>query len=164
MSKCGVDMKKILVSACLLGTPCRYDGKSKPCDAVIALSQYFELIPVCPEVMGGLQTPRVPAERTGDKVITENGKDVTKEYLLGAQNALRTAKENGCRIAVLKEKSPSCGKGRIYDGTHTKTLTEGNGTTAELLLKNGITVIGESEIHRLLPESAAIDESDEQKA
>ena len=154
MSKCGVDMKKILVSACLLGTPCRYDGKSKPCDAVIALSRYFELIPVCPEVMGGLSTPRVPAERTGDKVITENGKEVTKEYLLGAQNALRTAKENDCRIAVLKEKSPSCGKGRIYDGSHSRTLTEGNGTAAELLLKNGITVLGESEAERLLPEAA----------
>jgi len=149
-------MKKILVSACLLGTPCRYDGKSKPCGGVLALSKHYELIPVCPEVMGGLPTPRPPAERKGDKVLTENGKDVTKEYLLGAQNALRTAKENGCRIAVLKEKSPSCGKDRIYDGSHTRTLTEGNGTTAELLLKNGITVFGESEINRLLPESAEV--------
>lgn len=141
---------KILVSACLLGTPCRYDGKSVPCDNVINLKERFELIPFCPEVAGGLKTPRVAAERQGDAVVTEGGCDVTKEYRSGAEQALQIAKENGCTIAILKEKSPSCGKGAIYDGTFSRTLKDGNGVTAQLLLEHGITVIGESEVTTLL--------------
>ncbi len=141
---------KILVSSCLLGTPCRYDGKSVPCDAVKKLSEKYELIPVCPEVLGGLSTPRAASERIGDKVINKNGEDVTKEYLDGAKKALEIAKENGCEIAILKEKSPSCGKGRIYDGNFSKTLTYGNGVTAELFLKNSIMVYTENEIEKLL--------------
>lgn len=140
---------KILVSMCLFGEPCRYDGKSCPCEDVVLLKEKYELILVCPEVFGGLKTPRSPAERVGDKVISKDGKDVTKEYKLGAQKALELAKKNGCTIAVLKEKSPSCGCGVIYDGTFSGTLTEGNGVTAELLTKNGIKVIGESKIKSL---------------
>lgn len=141
---------KILVSACLLGTPCRYDGKSVPCDRVINLKERFELIPFCPEVAGGLKTPRTAAERQGDSVVTSSGCDVTKEYKSGAEQALQIAKENGCTVAILKEKSPSCGKGKIYDGTFRKVLADGNGVTAQLLLEHGITVVGESEVEMLL--------------
>lgn len=142
-------MKKILVSACLLGEPCRYDGKSRPCKQVLALKDKFELIPVCPEVMGGLPTPRPPAERCRDKILTETGSDVTNEYFLGAEIALQTACRHNIDIAVLKEKSPSCGKGRVYDGSHTKTLTDGDGVTAELFIKNGIAVYGENEVEKI---------------
>ncbi len=149
-------MEKILVSACLLGEPCRYDGKSKPCEDVLALSKRFELLPVCPEVMGGLSTPRPPAERKGEQVLTEHGKDVTKEYLTGAEKTLEIAKQHGIKIAVLKEKSPSCGNGKIYDGSHTRTLTDGNGTTAELLMKHGIKVFGESKVKRFLLDNGEV--------
>ena len=106
---------KLLVSACLLGTPCRYDGKSKKNEAVCALAERFELIPVCPEVLGGLPTPRTPSERRGACVVRKDGRDV------------------------------SCGSGEIYDGTFTGALTAGDGVTAELLKANGITVYGEGE-------------------
>ena len=139
-------MKKLLVSACLLGTPCRYDGKSKPNDAVIKLSDCYNLIPVCPEVDGGLPTPRVPSERIGDRVMMKDGRDVTENYFKGAEYALSLCIYNDITCAILKERSPSCGKGCIYDGTFTGTLTNRDGVTAELLKKNGITVLGETEI------------------
>ena len=140
---------RILVSACLLGMRVRYDGKSKPCEAVIRLMDEHELIPVCAEVFGGLPTPRVPAERSGERVITRDGRDVTEEYARGAEEIANLAGMYGCTHAILKEKSPSCGKGRIYDGTHTGTLTEGNGILAELLMEMGVKVVGETEIDSL---------------
>ena len=142
-------MENILVSACLLGVACRYDGKRKPNEAVIALKEKYNLIPVCPEIMGGLPTPRLPSEIRGATVIMENGEDVTDKYSKGAEETLRLARLFGCGKAVLKEKSPSCGSGRIYDGTFSKTLTEGNGITAGMLLANGIRVAGETEIDAL---------------
>lgn len=142
-------MENILVSACLLGVACRYDGKRKPNEAVIALKEKYNLIPVCPEIMGGLPTPRLPSEIRGETVIMENGEDVTDKYSRGAEETLRLARLFGCGKAVLKEKSPSCGSGRIYDGTFSKTLTEGNGVTAGMLLANGIRVAGEMEIDAL---------------
>lgn len=142
-------MENILVSACLLGVACRYDGKRKPNEAVIALKEKYNLIPVCPEIMGGLPTPRLPSEIRGEAVIMENGEDVTDKYSRGAEETLRLARLFGCGKAVLKEKSPSCGSGRIYDGTFSKTLTEGNGITAGMLLANGIRVAGETEIDAL---------------
>ena len=142
-------MENILVSACLLGVACRYDGKRKPNEAVIALKEKYNLIPVCPEIMGGLPTPRLPSEIRGEAVIMENGEDVTDKYSRGAEETLRLARLFGCGKAVLKEKSPSCGSGRIYDGTFSKTLTEGNGVTAGMLLANGIRVAGETEIEAL---------------
>lgn len=142
-------MENILVSACLLGVACRYDGKRKPNEAVIALKEKYNLIPVCPEIMGGLPTPRLPSEIRGETVIMENGEDVTDKYSKGAEETLRLARLFGCGKAVLKEKSPSCGSGRIYDGTFSKTLTEGNGVTAGMLLANGIRVAGETEIDGL---------------
>lgn len=141
---------KILVSACLLGTPCRYDGRAVPNEDVIALEQAFELVPFCPEVAGGLSTPRTPAERRENMVITKDGRNVTAEYVLGAEKALDLAKRHGCKTAVLKEKSPSCGCGKIYDGTFSGRLINGNGVTAQILKEAGIDVIGESEIKKLL--------------
>ena len=139
----------ILVSACLLGCPCRYDGKSKPNDAVLALMEHHTLIPICPEQMGGLATPRVPAERKDGGVFTERGGDVTEQYRRGAEEALRLAQLYGCKYAILKERSPSCGNGQIYDGSFSRRLIEGDGVTAQLLKAHGITVLGESEVDNL---------------
>ena len=142
--------KPIVVSACLLGERCRYDGASKPIEQVGLLAEKYALVPVCPEQLGGLPTPRVPAERCKDRVLTRDGRDVTDNYIRGAQEALRIARITGCKIALLKAKSPSCGCGRIYDGTHTGILTDGNGVTAELLLQNGLSVYTETGMDPLL--------------
>ena len=139
-------MKNILVSACLLGEPCRYDGKSKPCERVIALKDTYNLIPICPEVMGGLPTPRTPSEICGERVLMKDGCDVTENYNRGAQKALAIARENGCTVAVLKERSPSCGSGLIHNGLFDGGLVTGDGITTRLLKKEGIRVLGESEI------------------
>ena len=140
----------ILVSACLLGCVCRYDGQSKPHPLAQELAKRGLAVPVCPEQLGGLSTPRNPSERRGDRVVMNDGRDVTAEYRRGAEEALRLARLYGCTAAVLKERSPSCGKGRIYDGTFTGTLTAGDGVTAELLTAGGIKVYGERELEKLL--------------
>lgn len=142
-------MKKILVSACLLGVSCRYDGKSKPCAAVDALKDRYQLIPVCPEVMGGLETPRIPSELKDGRAIRKDGTDITEKCIKGANETLGLAEKFGCTAAVLKERSPSCGSGSIYDGTFTGTVVSGDGTAAALLKKNGIKVFGESELEKL---------------
>ncbi len=139
-------MKSIIVSACLLGVPCRYDGKQKPVPEVIALKDKYHLIPVCAEILGGLPTPRFPCEIKENKVINKIGEDKTYEYTNGADEVLRLAKLFGCDTAVLKEKSPSCGSGKIYDGEFSRTLKDGDGICAALLKNNGIKVLGESEI------------------
>ncbi len=137
---------KIIVSKCLLGYDCRYAGDNCKNEKVLALSKKHELIGICPEQLGGLSTPRPPAERVGDKVIAKTGKDVTAEYELGAQIALETAKNEGAELAILKAKSPSCGKGLIYDGTFTGNKIPGDGVTVELFKKNGIRVLSEDEL------------------
>ena len=148
-----MDKEAILVSACLLGVPCRYDGASKPCSAAEELREWYRLIPVCPEQLGGLPTPRPASEIGPDgRVRNRLGTDVTAEYHAGAEDALRIARENGCRLAVLKEKSPSCGAGKVYDGNFDGTLTDGDGITVRLLKSYGIRVIGESGIHALIRE------------
>ena len=139
---------RILISACLLGVCCRYDGASKPHPGAVALAERHELIPVCPEQLGGLPTPRLPAERQGNAVRTRES-DVTEQYRRGAEETLKLCKLFGCEAAVLKERSPSCGCGEIYDGTFTGTLRTGNGVTTELLLENGIPVFGESRIKEM---------------
>ena len=140
-------MEKLIVSACLLGEACRYDGKSKPCEKVKRLAEKYELIPVCPEVFGGLSTPRLPSEMQNDgSFINALGEDVTANYRKGAEETLRIAMENGCKLAILKEKSPSCGVHKRYDGTFTGTLTEKSGITAFLLRENGITVMSEDDL------------------
>lgn len=141
---------KILISACLLGLPCRYDGASKPQPWVEALAAQHQLVPVCPEQLGGLPTPRTPSERQGEHVTMKTGEDVTAQYRQGAECALALCRLLGCNAAVLKERSPSCGHGKIYDGTFSGTLTASDGVTAELLTKNGIPVYGESQIDLLL--------------
>ncbi|MEG1592927.1 MAG: DUF523 domain-containing protein [Oscillibacter sp.] len=141
---------KLLVSACLLGRPCRYDGASKADPAVLRLSEKYDCIPVCPEQMGGLPTPRAPAERQGDRVVTAAGGDVTRQYRSGGEAALERYEKERCQAALLKERSPSCGCGAIYDGTFTRTLCPRDGVTAELLKARGIPVYGESQISALL--------------
>ena len=141
---------RILISGCLLGVCCRFDGASKPHPLAEELSKKHELVPVCPEQLGGLATPRSPAERQGERIIAKTGVDVTDQYHRGAEEALKIYRLLGCEAAVLKERSPSCGSGEIYDGTFTGTLVSGNGVTAELFLKHGIPVYGESRLSELL--------------
>ena len=143
-------MENILVSACLLGIGCRYDGKHKADPAVLKLAEKYNLIPVCPEIYGGLPTPRVPSERIGDKVMMKDGTDVTENYQRGAKETLELCRIFGAKTAILKERSPSCGKGEIYDGSFSGALTARDGVSAELLISEGIRVIGESEINILL--------------
>ncbi len=135
----------ILVSACLVGAHCRYNEKGVEDKGVMAMMEWANLIPVCPEILGGLPTPRKPAERSAGRVVAADGTDVTQEYERGARETLALAKAYGCKAAVLKERSPSCGSGMIYDGTHSGRLAKGDGVTAELLKKNGIRVVGESQ-------------------
>ena len=144
-------MRYILVSACLMGTCCRYDGRTNGCDGVLSLMEREDvcLIPVCPEQLGGLPTPRIPSERRGETVVSKDGADVTAQFIRGAEEALRIARLYGCTIAILKERSPSCGTGTIYDGTFTGTLTEGDGVTAQLLRQNGIFTCGESRVQEI---------------
>lgn len=141
---------KLLISACLLGLPCRYDGASKPQPWAAELAARHELVPVCPEQLGGLPTPRAPSERQGERVIMKTGADVTAQYRQGAEGALTLCRLLGCEGAVLKERSPSCGSGRIYDGTFSGTLMDGDGVTAALLKANGISVYGEGEVEKQL--------------
>ena len=147
---------KILVSHCLLGEPCRYDGASRLDRQVLELHKAgHTLIPVCPEVLGGLDTPRAPAELQPDgRVVNEEGEDVTAAYQAGAQAVLRIATEQGCTLAVLKARSPSCGCGEVYDGTFTRTLKGGWGVAARLLLEAGVTVMDEENLDARLFSSA----------
>jgi len=140
----------ILVSACLIGVNCRYDGNSQFLKQLDELKKVHNLIPVCPEVFGGMTTPREPSEIIGDRVMNRIGEDVTKHFQRGAEEALKLAKFYDCKYAILKEKSPSCGYGKVYDGTFSGNLTEGNGITSELLAQNGIIILGESNIDQVL--------------
>ena len=138
--------KPIIVSMCLAGIPCNYIGEACPSPKVIDLVDQGRAIPLCPEQLGGLPTPRTPAEQLDGKVITKDGRDVTAEFKMGAQRTLLIAQQVGAEVAILKARSPSCGKGIIYDGTHSGTLIEGNGETADLLIKNGIQVLTDEEL------------------
>ena len=136
----------LLVSACLLGAHCKYSGGDNLCPALAALAQSgrHTLVPVCPEVSGGLPTPRPPAERRDGRVVTAAGADVTDAFARGAQETLAMARRFHCEAAVLKANSPSCGHGTIYDGTFTGTRISGDGLTAALLEQNGIPVYNET--------------------
>ena len=139
-------MEKILVSACLLGTNCKYDGTNNRNEKVLSYVKDKEVIPICPEILGGLATPRIPSERGENKVLSKEGLDVTSNFKKGAEEALYLAKLFNVKKALLKAKSPSCGNGLIYDGTFTHTKKEGFGVTTELLRKNGIEVITEEDL------------------
>jgi len=137
---------KYIVSACLAGECCRYDGKSNTVNSVKELVESGSAIPVCPEILGGLPVPRIKCElrrnENGSAAINgEDGNDYTVYFTAGAEAALEIARKNGITAAILKSNSPSCGMGLIYDGTFTGKLTEGNGITAELFLKSGLDVI-----------------------
>ena len=134
---------KIIVSACLLGDNCKYNGGNNYNRELSNFLKDYEVIKVCPEVMGGLSIPRVPSEIKNGKVINQEGVDVTHEYQLGALKTLEIAKDNNIKIAILKSNSPSCGSGKIYDGTFSKTLINGDGVTAKLLKENKIIVLNE---------------------
>jgi len=146
--------KRVLVSACLLGVPCRYDGLSKADPVVREAAARYGFIPVCPEILGGLATPRTPAERVGERVLTKDGRDVTEAYAQGARAVCALAKLYSAAYACLKERSPSCGCGAIYDGTFSGTLTRGNGTTTDALRAMGVHVYGESALETLMKDLA----------
>ncbi|MBR2894729.1 MAG: DUF523 domain-containing protein [Oscillospiraceae bacterium] len=133
-----------------MGECCKYSGGHNYCPAVEQLKERYTLVPVCPEQMGGLPTPRESSERLGERVISKSGRDVTEQFLRGAHLAVETALTHGCTTALLKERSPSCGCGTIYDGTFTGTVVPGDGVTAELLKQHHIRILGESEIQELL--------------
>ena len=145
-------MENVLISACLLGFECKYCGGSNKLteQQLAALGERFRLIPVCPETAGGLPTPRDPSERLGDKVVSNQGRDVTAQYQKGAETALWLARRYDCKAALLKEKSPSCGSGMIYDGSFTGKLIPGDGVAAEELKKERLIVFGESDTDLLI--------------
>ena len=140
----------VLVSACLMGFRCRYDGDTQRLACLDALRERHVLIPVCPEVMGGLPTPREPSEIRDGRVVSRDGRDVTEAFRRGAREAEKIARTCGCGCALLKERSPSCGLGKIYDGTFSGTLADGDGLCARLLADCGLRVIGESRAEELL--------------
>ena len=145
-------MEKLLISACLAGENCKYSGGNNFIGetALASLGDKYELVSVCPEVMGGLSVPRIPCERIGGKVMNERGEDVTAQFKTGAELTANICESQGIKKAILKEKSPSCGSGRIYDGTFSHTVIAGDGVTAERLRTLGVTLCGESEIEQLL--------------
>lgn len=143
-------MPNILVSACLLGINCRYDGKNCLNEKVLKLRDYANIIPICPEQMGGLSTPRVPGEIVGNKILSKSGDNLTDNYNNGANIALKIAQINNCKYALLKQKSPSCGCGLIYDGSFSGKLIGGDGNTTKLLKENGIMCFNDEEIEKLL--------------
>lgn len=146
----------VLVSACLAGRACRFDGSANPDDEVARLVSEGRAVLVCPEEDGGLGTPRPPAEIVGGdgadvlagraRVVTKGGRDVTEEYVAGARIALQAARDAGAERAILKARSPSCGTGCVYDGTFTRTPRDGDGVTAALLIAEGIRVISEEDL------------------
>ena len=135
-----------IVSKCLAGAPCRYDGKDNLVAEIKALVERGEAVAVCPEVLGGLPTPRTPSELQPDgRVLDKRGEDVTAQFTRGAERAMAICREYGCTCAILKARSPSCGKGVIYDGCFTGTRVPGSGVFAQMLLDTGISVMTEEE-------------------
>lgn len=124
---------RILVSACLLGYNCKYNGKNNLNKKIVELLKDQEVIPVCPEMLGGLCCPRIPCEKVGDRILDKEGNDCTKQFIKGAEIALNIAKEKQVDIAILQRRSPSCGYSVIYDGTFTGNLVTGSGVFAQML-------------------------------
>ena len=152
----------ILVSACLLGLNTRYDGCNNINSEVCSIMNDFNIIPICPEQLGGMSTPRLPSEIHGGnardvlegraRVINSEGDEVTDKFIRGADETLNIAKIYNSKMAILKSKSPSCGYGNVYDGSFSKVLKEGNGISTELLIQNGIIVFSEKDILKFLAE------------
>ncbi len=143
-------MRKILISACLVGDKVRYDKKGCYNPLIKKLLQYYELVPFCPEVEGGLKSPRKKSERRRNEVVNEDLVNVTDKFDLGAEKALSLCKYLNIKLAILKEDSPSCGVHQIYNGYFQNRKIPGQGWTTELLTKNGIKVISDNEIEDLL--------------
>ena len=143
--------EKLLISACLAGINCKFNGENNLLDRDILdeISKRYHLLFVCPEVFGGLSTPREPAEMKDGLVVTKTAKDVSENFINGAKICLKIAKLNGCKKAILKARSPSCGRGQIYDGSFSKRLILGDGVAAKLLKENEILVFSEDEIGQL---------------
>ena len=136
----------LIVSKCLAGVPCRYDGEDNLVPEIKALAESGEAVAVCPEVLGGLPTPRTPSELQPDgRILNKQGEDVTAQFVSGAERAMEICRENGCTAAILKARSPSCGKGVIYDGSFAGKRVPGNGVFAQMLLDAGIPVMTEEE-------------------
>jgi len=140
----------VLISACLMGEPCRFDGQGKLQADLLQRLEDRILIPVCPEVEGGLPIPRPPAEIVGTSVIRQNGDDVTTEFEAGSQKCTETALINDVSFAILKSRSPACGCGQVYDGTFSKTLVEGDGIFTQSLKNAGFDCISDEQylIHK----------------
>ena len=143
-------MEKLLISSCLIGNNTKYNGKNNYIKEIDQLKLKYELIPICPEVLGGLSIPRDPSEINNDKVISINGKDVTKEFNIGANKALNIALLNNIKYALLKDGSPSCGNTYIYDGTFKNNKIDGIGITTKLLKSRNIKIYNENNINELL--------------
>ena len=139
-------MPHFVVSACLAGFPCRYDGRAKSIPDIVQLVEEQNALPLCPEVLAGLGIPRCCAERLGNRIVTKDGDDITEALRYGSLTALCKAKEAGCTVAILKQRSPSCGAGQIYDGTFTGTVVTGDGMWTELLREAGFTVLTEEDL------------------
>lgn len=149
-----------LASACLIGTPCAYDGRGQPVEALLALAARGLVVPICPEVAGGLPVPRPAAEIVGGdgddvldgraRVVTIDGEDVTEAYMRGAECALAAARQHSITTAILRQRSPSCGSAWIHDGTHSGTLQAGQGVTAAILRRHGVAVWSENDVSRIL--------------
>lgn len=137
---------KIAVSACLLGDNCKYNGGNNFSEKVAEFIKDHEVIPVCPEVMGGLPTPRQSSEIVGGVVMHKDGVPVDEEFRRGAESALKKVLENGVELVILQSRSPSCGVKQVYDGTFTGNLIPGQGVFAKLLSDNGIRVLDVSEL------------------
>ena len=141
---------KIMVSACLAGKNCKYNGGNNQNENVLQLIAEHEVITVCPEQMGGLPTPRIPSEICNGVVMTKDGRNVDKEFRLGAAKCLEIARRERPDLIVLQSRSPSCGVKQRYDGTFSGTLLEGAGVTAQLLIKNGFQVVDVEDLSDLL--------------
>lgn len=154
----------IAASACLCGINCKYSGGNNENSHVKSLYKEGKIIPLCPEQLGGLKTPRTPAEISKGElsaegypcVCTKDGIDVTKEFIKGAKETLKICKDLNIKYAILKSNSPSCGKNYIYDGIFTGTLTKGNGVTTEMLIKNGVEVFSEEDLEDIIKISKII--------
>ena len=144
-----MEKEKILVSACFVDYGYKYSGGANINEKIIGLSEKYDFILICPEVFGGLPTPRPASEIVGDKVKNIIGEDVTINFKTGAEKALELAIKHNCKKAILKAKSPSCGKGVIYDGTFSHKAVSGNGVAANLLIAHGIEVFTEDELDKL---------------
>lgn len=142
----------IAISSCLIGTNCTYKGNNHQIDILKQLVDSGLAIAICPEVLGGMSIPRDPCEIVGKQVISSQGEDKTEEYYKGAYRVLELLKKQDIKVALLKSKSPSCGKGAIYDGSFSHQLTNGNGITTKVLQENGIMVYNEDTVNEFLKE------------